>query len=216
MLGYDGSEGAKAALTEALALAKALGTSVTLAFGYEAAGLLRRRAGRPARRHRGDRQRRPCEEGLDAAKAIDPSVEVRAETVAGRPADSLIAMAERDHARMIVVGHHGGGTVRGAIMGSVTFKVLHDAPCPVLVVSADGLTSDRPATAARSALDLERRRPRRRRRADTSGQAITTNTSSGMHPLIVEDRLQHQLERRPATARWPGRCAASPGRPRAR
>ena len=41
---------------------------------------------------------------------------------------------------MIVVGHHGGGTVRGAIMGSVTFKVLHDAPCPVLVVSADGLT----------------------------------------------------------------------------
>ncbi len=63
---------------------------------------------------------------------------MRAETVAGRPAAALIAMAERDHARMIVVGHHGGGTVRGAIMGSVTFKVLHDAPCPVLVVSAEG------------------------------------------------------------------------------
>ena len=46
-------------------------------------------------------------------------------------------MAERDGARMIVVGHHGGGTVRGAIMGSVTFKVLHDAPCPVLVVCAE-------------------------------------------------------------------------------
>jgi nucleotide-binding universal stress UspA family protein len=64
-------------------------------------------------------------------------VSVSAETVAGRPAPALIAMAERDKARMIVVGHHGGSTVRGAIMGSVTFKVLHDAPCPVLVVCAD-------------------------------------------------------------------------------
>jgi nucleotide-binding universal stress UspA family protein len=61
---------------------------------------------------------------------------VRAETVAGRPAESLIAMAERDDARMTVVGHHGGGTVRGAIMGWVTFEVRHDAACPVLVVRA--------------------------------------------------------------------------------
>jgi len=137
VLGFDGSEGAKAALTEALAIAKALGTSITLAFGYEPAAFY---AGEPT----GQRDKieeigtATLQEGLDLAKAQDPSVEVGAETVAGRPAASLIAIAERDKARMIVVGHHGGGTVRGAIMGSVTFKVLHDAPCPVLVVSADG------------------------------------------------------------------------------
>jgi nucleotide-binding universal stress UspA family protein len=136
VLGYDGSEGAKAALAEGLALAKALGTSVTLAFGYEAPAFYAGDAGRQ-RDAIEEIGNTTLEEGLAAAKAIDPSVEVHAETVAGRPAASLIAMAERDHARMIVVGHHGGGTVRGAIMGSVTFKVLHDAPCPVLVVLAD-------------------------------------------------------------------------------
>ena len=137
VLGFDGSEGAKAALTEALAIAKALGTSITLAFGYEPAAFY---AGEPTGQRDAIEEigTKTLQEGLDLAKAQDPSVEVSAETVAGRPAASLIAMAERDHARMIVVGHHGGGTVRGAIMGSVTFKVLHDAPCPVLVVSADG------------------------------------------------------------------------------
>ena len=70
-------------------------------------------------------------------------------------------MAERDHARMIVVGHHGGGTVRGAIMGSVTFKVLHDAPCPVLVVSAER-RYDPPATVgSRPVWDAGRARPHR-------------------------------------------------------
>ena len=59
VLGYDGSEGAKAALAEALALAKALGTSITLAFGYEAPAFYAGEAGRPARRHRGDRHHDP-------------------------------------------------------------------------------------------------------------------------------------------------------------
>jgi len=135
VLGYDGSEGSKAALTEAMALAKAIGVGVRLAFGFEPPAFY---AGVP-----GDQRdaieaigNETLQDGLAAAKAIDASIDVSAETVAGRPADALIAMAERDDARMIVVGHHGGGTVRGAIMGSVTFKVLHDAPCPVLVVVA--------------------------------------------------------------------------------
>lgn len=134
IVGYDGSEGAKAALPEAMALAKALDKTVTLAFGYEPPAFY---AGEPT----GQREaieaigEKTLEEGLAAAKAIDASIEVGAETVAGRPAEALIAMAERDQARMIVVGHHGGGTIRGAIMGSVTFKVLHESPCPVLVVT---------------------------------------------------------------------------------
>jgi nucleotide-binding universal stress UspA family protein len=133
VLGYDGSPGSKAALAETMLLAKALATSVTLAFGFEPAAFY---AGEPT----GQRDaieaigNKTLSEGLDAATAIDASVEVRAETVAGRPAAALIAMAERDKAHMIVVGHHGGGTVRGAIMGSVPFKLLHDSPVPVLVV----------------------------------------------------------------------------------
>jgi nucleotide-binding universal stress UspA family protein len=136
ILGYDGSPGAKAALSEALTLAKALDTSLSLAFGFEPPAFY---AGQPAEQREAIEEigTKTLADGLDAAKKIDSTVEVRAETVAGRPAAAIIAMAERDQARMIVVGHHGVGTVRGAIMGSVTFKVLHDAPCPVLVVCAD-------------------------------------------------------------------------------
>ncbi len=119
-------------------MAKALGTSVTLAFGFEPPAFY---AGEPTGQRdaieaigtktlRGGAGRGQVHRSLGRGRGP------RRWPVARPP--SLIAMAERDHARMIVVGHHGGGTVRGAIMGSVTFKVLHDAPCPVLVVSAEG------------------------------------------------------------------------------
>jgi nucleotide-binding universal stress UspA family protein len=136
VVGYDGSDGAKAALTEAVALAKVLDAPLTLAFGYEPPAFY---AGEPTGQRDaieaiGDTT---LKEGVEAATALDGSVTVNGELVAGRPAAALVALAERDHAQMIVVGHHGIGTVRGAIMGSVTFKVLHDTPCPVLVVVHD-------------------------------------------------------------------------------
>ncbi len=134
IVGYDGSEGAKGALTEAMIMAKALASPVTLCFGFEPPAFY---AGEPTGQRDAIEEigTKELEDGLATAKAIDSTVEVRAETVAGRPAPAILAMAERDHARLIVVGHHEGGTMRGAIMGSVTFKVLHDAPCPVLVVN---------------------------------------------------------------------------------
>jgi nucleotide-binding universal stress UspA family protein len=138
IVGYDGTDGAKGALAEALKLAKALGLGVRLCFGHEAPAAYVGDAGRQSDVIEGIGNQ-ALQEGLARAKELDPSVEVAAETVDGRPAPALVAMAERDDARMIVVGHHDheGGTVRGAIMGSVTFKVLHDAPCPVLVVNTN-------------------------------------------------------------------------------
>jgi nucleotide-binding universal stress UspA family protein len=137
VVGYDGSDGARAALREALEVAKALGAPVTLAFGYEPPAFY---AGQPAEQRETIESmgHETLKEGVAAAQTLDSSVTVNGELVAGRPAPALVALAERDDARMIVVGHHGGGTVRGAIMGSVTFKVLHDAPCPVLVVVEKG------------------------------------------------------------------------------
>lgn len=135
VVGYDASDAAKAALAEAIRVAKAMGLPVRLAFGFEAPAFYTGEAGRQRDVIEGIGTE-ALEDGLAVAKGIDSSVDVTAETVSARPAEAIIAMAERDGARMIVVGHHEGGTVRGAIMGSVTFKVLHNAPCPVLVVSA--------------------------------------------------------------------------------
>ncbi|GLY42725.1 universal stress protein [Amycolatopsis sp. NBRC 101858] len=50
----------------------------------------------------------------------------------GRPADVLLAQAE--DAALLVVGSHGRGPVRRAVLGSVSHQVLQRAGCPVAVL----------------------------------------------------------------------------------
>lgn len=50
------------------------------------------------------------------------------------PAD-LIAQAAKDaHADVIVVGTRGHGRIAGMLLGSVSQRLLHVSPCPVLAV----------------------------------------------------------------------------------
>ena len=51
----------------------------------------------------------------------------------GSPADSIIEVAKKWHANLIVMGSHGRGKVKGILMGSVSQDVLRNAPCPILV-----------------------------------------------------------------------------------
>lgn len=48
---------------------------------------------------------------------------------------SALLQAVEDHAAdMIVIGSHGEGALSGAIMGSTAYRILHRSPVPVLVV----------------------------------------------------------------------------------
>ncbi len=62
--------------------------------------------------------------------ADDPTVESRA--VEDLPAQALLHAA--DGADLLVLGSRGLGGVKSFFLGSVSAKVLHDAPCPVVVV----------------------------------------------------------------------------------
>lgn len=53
---------------------------------------------------------------------------------AGDPGKEICAEAKKSGADLIVMGHRGLGGVKRAIMGSVSTHVLHEAPCPVLIV----------------------------------------------------------------------------------
>jgi len=64
---------------------------------------------------------------------LGTAADVRHSTVVGKPADVLADVARERDAALIVVGSRGLGAVRAAI-GSVTHRLLHDAPCPILVV----------------------------------------------------------------------------------
>lgn len=68
---------------------------------------------------------RQCERG-----SIEPEMVIRK----GHPAEEILKEARRSKADLLVVGSHGKSGI-GAVMGSVTFGVLHgESRVPVLVV----------------------------------------------------------------------------------
>ncbi len=52
----------------------------------------------------------------------------------GSDHQQIIALAKEVDADLIVMGMHGHGFLVHALAGSTTERVLHNAPCPVLVV----------------------------------------------------------------------------------
>jgi nucleotide-binding universal stress UspA family protein len=56
------------------------------------------------------------------------------ETTSGQPAHAIADVAKQANADLIVAGTRGHGPVAGLLLGSVTMRLLHVAPCPVVVV----------------------------------------------------------------------------------
>jgi nucleotide-binding universal stress UspA family protein len=54
--------------------------------------------------------------------------------VEGAPADRLLEAVERDGAELLVVGSRGRGSIRSALLGSVSRRLTSEARCPVVVV----------------------------------------------------------------------------------
>ena len=72
--------------------------------------------------------------------ALDrPSVQIHVER--GAPGPVLCDRARALRADVMAVGSRGLGAIRRALLGSVSTHVVHNAPCPVLVLRA-GTTSD--------------------------------------------------------------------------
>ncbi len=135
VVGYDGSACGDAALDAALELA---GGSATRSSSSSATP--RRDLGRRDRRTRGG-DRGVWGEGRSArrgSKRRRSGVEIEIALVARRAAEALIEVAEQRDARMIVVGSYGEAPLKGAIIGSTPYKLLHLSQRPVLVVPANG------------------------------------------------------------------------------
>ena len=67
-------------------------------------------------------------------------------TVTHGPAHAIAEVAEEVHADLIAVGTRGHAPVAGLLLGSVTQRLLHISPCPVLAVPpvhADGAGKER-------------------------------------------------------------------------
>jgi nucleotide-binding universal stress UspA family protein len=130
VVGYDGSDCAKAALQAALEVGKAYGEKVVIAFGYD----LNPVAGELHDYHAAlkDLATSRLAEGTELAAAAGSEVE--AVVVEQTPARALVALAAERDARVIVVGTHGESPIKGALLGSTPHKLLQLSDRPVLVV----------------------------------------------------------------------------------
>lgn len=52
----------------------------------------------------------------------------------GNPADQIVALARTEGTDMVFLGSRGLGNVTGLLMGSVSHKVMHLAPCTCVAV----------------------------------------------------------------------------------
>jgi nucleotide-binding universal stress UspA family protein len=130
VVGYDGSAGAKRALERAAELGRN-GDPITVISVVELHASTGRGPGAAGQMSAAERR----QELREATEFLEgKGLEVRSVEGHGSPAQTIAEEAEESGADLIVVGTHGRGAVARAVVGSVSTKLVHDAPCDVLVV----------------------------------------------------------------------------------
>jgi len=131
LLADDGSASALAAVDEALKLAKSNGAKLHIIYVYHIDPDLDilRTGTREAFKEEGSRV-------LDKAekKAAQQGVEVETHLEEGIPDEKIVELASEIEADLVVMGTRGHTGLKKLLIGSVTERVVGQAPCPVLVV----------------------------------------------------------------------------------
>jgi nucleotide-binding universal stress UspA family protein len=135
VVGIDGSEGSVEALRFALAEARLRGVELKAVGGWHVPPAAYGSGWAPAPNDIDEFRKLAqiaVDKSLEEAGAAGSGVAVTSVLREGQAADVLCDEAGRDD--LIVVGTRGLGSVKGLLLGSVSQQVLHNAPCPVVVV----------------------------------------------------------------------------------
>jgi nucleotide-binding universal stress UspA family protein len=68
------------------------------------------------------------------AAQFGPQGQIATHVLRGEPAGTILELAQKLGADEIIIGSHGRTPLGAALLGSVTYKVLHDARIAVVVV----------------------------------------------------------------------------------
>ena len=139
LVATDLSDPSLAAVREAGALARRLGSRLILAYVMEdrlppmVAAYASETPEAILKRHR-----EHAEAALaDFVKQHLADHEVERVVLQGVPHQEIVRLAAEHDVGLLVVGMHGHGFLAHALAGSTAERILHHAPCPVLVVSHD-------------------------------------------------------------------------------
>jgi nucleotide-binding universal stress UspA family protein len=135
VVGYDGSDGARAALDEAVDLARRLSGDLLVTYAF---GGRKQYAGAPLtpRHTLQDLGQRLLDEAM--ARVAGSGVNARPVLVDDNSYRGLISVAEQHDAGMIVVGTYSEFLLSGVLLGSTPYRLVHSSTRPVLVVPLHG------------------------------------------------------------------------------
>jgi nucleotide-binding universal stress UspA family protein len=139
VVGYDGSESSKLALTFGLREARKRGCPLQIAH-VGLAGISTVGASPVSAVTSHDKlmvaERALVQAAEDEAREEAPGVDVMSRIVTGPPARALLELL--DEAELVVVGSRGLGSFAALMVGSTSRQLAAHAPCPVVVVRSTG------------------------------------------------------------------------------
>ena len=133
IVALDGSEQSLLALEHARAIAESFGSKLILVHAFPPTSDLR-----DSKQYNNLVALRTIEGQaiIDTArkKLGRTSIEVEEDLIEGPAAEALLSVASIRNSELIVMGSRGMGSLKGLVFGSISTKVSHYAPCPVMVV----------------------------------------------------------------------------------
>jgi nucleotide-binding universal stress UspA family protein len=128
----DGSENADRALEHVRELAEADSGRIVAVHVKELT--IGRGAGYPVQLNEEEVERKIQEQAAELKNAGTDAKYEQIPAATGGAAHAIADLADKEGADLIVVGTRGQAPIAGLLLGSVTQRLLHIAPCPVLAV----------------------------------------------------------------------------------
>ena len=133
LVAYDGSEHSQRALQKAIEIAQCSQARLQILFAYDR---IPPYLGEPNLQHLIDRSVEKAQLTLEQAvqTLTATGLEFMTNILEGPAPEAILRAAQLEGCDLIVMGSRGLGMVQGLLLGSVSYRVLHHAAIPVLIV----------------------------------------------------------------------------------